>query len=164
MVRLTPLDKAGYPIKFVPTFMGPWVVVERYSNNVTYRVRDLVSAKQRQLTRDQFEVVELPSRFGSPNDPNKSFLPHLVVADEAVHTLEAVPDAVDEAPDVSLEEVPPPASGGNNGQQVSSSVTEEPAAESETRYGLRPVAVRRARAAELRHEAAAKRRAGSALG
>ena len=164
MVRLTPLDKAGYPSKFAPTFMGPWVVVERFSNNVTYRVRDLVSAEQRQLTRDQFKVVDLPARFGSPSDPNKSFLPRLVVADEAVHTLEAVPDAVEKAPDVSLEEVPPPPIEGNSGQQVSSPVAEEPAAEPETRYGLRPVAVRRARAAELRHDAAAKRRAGSALG
>ena len=144
--------------------MGPWVVVERFSHNVTYRVRDLVSAEQRQLTRDQFKVVELPPRFEAPPGPNDSFLPRLIVSDEAVHVSESAPDEAHEALDVSLEDTPLPATEGNYEQQESSPVTEEPAAEPETRYGLRPVAVRRARAAELRYEAAAKRRAESARG
>ena len=63
---------------------------------------------------------------------------------------------------VSRDNVPLPLPGENYEQQESSPVTEDPVAEPETRYGLRPVAVRRARAAELRYEAAAKRRAGSA--
>lgn len=47
-------------------------------------------------------------------------------------------------------------------QQDSSLVTKKPVAEPETRYGIRPVPVRRARAAELRYEAAARRHVGSA--
>ena len=94
MIRLTPQDKADYPSKFSPTYMGPWVVVERSSKNVTYRVRDLVLAEQRQLTRDQFKVMELPSSFGAPADPNSSFLPRLPVSDDAVRVTVSAPDEV----------------------------------------------------------------------
>ena len=60
MLRLTPQEKAAYPSKFVPMYKGPWVIAERFPNGKTYRVRDLGSEEERQLTRDQFKVVDLP--------------------------------------------------------------------------------------------------------
>lgn len=38
----------------------PWIFVERFASNVTYKVRDLVSAEPRQLRSDQLKVVKLP--------------------------------------------------------------------------------------------------------
>lgn len=42
MVGLIVQDKNNYLSDFVPMYMGPWVVVERFSNNVTYRLRCLI--------------------------------------------------------------------------------------------------------------------------
>ena len=47
LLKLTQLDKADYPGKFCPLYMGPWVVVERFTNGITYRVRDLASLRSR---------------------------------------------------------------------------------------------------------------------
>ena len=93
--------------------MGPRVVVKRFSNNVTYRVRDLVSAEQRQLTRDQFKVVELPSSFGAPEDPNSPFLPRLLVSDDAVRVTVSAPDEADKVSGLSHDNVPLPLSEEN---------------------------------------------------
>ena len=164
MVRLTPQDKAAFPAKFAPSYMGPWVVVERFTNGITYRVRDLISAQQRQLTRDQFKVVDLPASFGGPPDPNAARLPRLIVHNSGDLPTEsaAAAEGVDLTAGSERATPPPPVSVGE--QQVHSPATEEPAAESERRYGLRPVAVRRARAAEQRHAVKAQRRAGAARG
>ena len=71
-------------------------------------------------------------------------------------------EVAEEVADVPCDDEPPPLSTLDDEQQDPLPVTEEPVSASEKRYGLRPVAVRRARAAELRYEAAARRRAGSA--
>ena len=49
-VRLNPQDRSEYPNKFGPLYMGPWVVVERSTNEKTYRVRDLGTEQERQVT------------------------------------------------------------------------------------------------------------------
>lgn len=87
------------------------------------------------------------------------FTTFLVPDDVARHV--SPPDEVAIVFDVVSSDVPLPLSEENCEQLEFSPVTEEPVAESETRYGLCPVAVRRERAAELRYEAAARRRAGS---
>lgn len=69
MVRVTPLEKAAYPSKFVPLFKGPRVITERFANGKTYKARDLGSAEERQLTRDQFKVVDLPPPRSTPPEP-----------------------------------------------------------------------------------------------
>ena len=100
-------------------------MVERFTNNVTYRVRDLVSAEQRQLTRDQFKVVELPARFGSPPDPNSSSLPRLLVAGDAAHVTPPMSEVADEAVDVPSDDEPPPLSTIDDEQQDPVPVAEE---------------------------------------
>lgn len=78
VLRLTAQDKVDYLSKFVPKYMRQRVVLGRFSNNVTYRVHDSVSAEERQRTRDQFKVLKFLSRFKSPSDPNNPFLPRLL--------------------------------------------------------------------------------------
>ena len=81
LVKLTQQDKADYPGKFAPSFMGPWVVVERLSNGVTYRLRDLESAEQRQLTRDRLKVVDFPDVTGDGGFSEAPGLPRLIIPD-----------------------------------------------------------------------------------
>lgn len=120
--------------------MGPWLVVGRFFYGVTRRVYDLVSAEQRQVTRDQLEVVELPLRYGVPSDSDNLFLPRIIVPDDATQVAIASPDEADEKTDISYDDVPPPPSGGDCEQQVFATVMEELLAEWEKRYGLLPVA------------------------
>ena len=81
LVKLTQQDKANYPGKFALSFMGPWVVVERFSNGVTYRVRDVACAEQLQLTRDQFKVADLPEVTDDGGLSETPRLPRLVIPD-----------------------------------------------------------------------------------
>ena len=140
MVRLTPQDKAAFPAKFAPSYMGPWVVVERFTNGITYRVRDLVSAQQRQLTRDQFKVVDLPASVEGPPDPNSARLPRLVVNGSGILPTETA--VASEGVDLiaGSERATPPPSNSPGEQQAHSPATGERALESERRYGRRPVA------------------------
>ena len=63
MLYLTSYDKSCERIaKFRPVAMGPWVVVERFANGVTYRVRDLRTGSLRQVTREQMKVVDIPGK------------------------------------------------------------------------------------------------------
>lgn len=74
MVPLTAQDKLATTVHLP---LHTWVsgfAVKHFLNSVTYRVCDLVSAEQRQLTRKQFKVVELLFRFVFPSNPNIWFL------------------------------------------------------------------------------------------
>ena len=62
MMELTPKEKGKYPGKFVPSYKGPWVVLGSFQNGTTYKVREVATGKEQQLTRDQFKVVEPPAR------------------------------------------------------------------------------------------------------
>ena len=79
LVKLTPQDKADYPGKFAHSCMGSWVVVERFLDGVTYRVRDLGSAEQLDLTRCQFKVVDLPEVTDDGGFLETPGLPRLVI-------------------------------------------------------------------------------------
>ena len=117
--------------------MGPWVVLEQFSNGATYRVRDLASAQQRQLTRDQVKVIDLSGTAGDGIYQDVSGLPRLVIPDVghsrvgAHSRAEAEPQPEDLLPEewnVSPDDVP-----------LATGEEREPAPES--RYGLRPAAV-----------------------
>ena len=140
--------------------MGPWVVVERFSNGVTYRVRDLASAEQHQLMRDQFKVVDFPEVTGDGGLSETPRLPRLVIPGvghpPAGDESEEEPEPQPEEPLSEQWSVPT--------EDVLAAMEKEPASVPEGRYGLRTVAVRRARAAEERQMAANKRRAGTARG
>ena len=69
MIKLTPQEKAAYATKFAPLYKGPWVIAERFSNGKTYKVRDLGSEEERQLTRDQFKVVDIPPEGRTVPEP-----------------------------------------------------------------------------------------------
>ena len=163
LVRLSPQDRADYPSKFVPSFMGPWVVVEQFVNGTTYRVRDLAFTEERQVTKDQFKVLDLPGDL--PDVETRPFapLPRMnlpeyetrvgFVEEKDTGTVESVSTEVenslgdqlvtegDRSPEKPVEPVPAPVE----------------------RYGLRPVAVRRAQPAEERY-ANVLGRAGTARG
>lgn len=49
-LRLKPQERAEYPSKYGPFLMGPWVVVERFTNGKTCRVRD--SGSKQELPSD----------------------------------------------------------------------------------------------------------------
>ena len=99
MLRLTPQEKAAYPSKFVPMYKGPWVIAERFPNGKTYRVRDLGSEEERQLTRDQFKVVDLPPENRSTPEP-------LAPQGAALRDLREEGDEEDEEPRVWLSPSP----------------------------------------------------------
>lgn len=73
-------------------------------------------------------------------------------------------DEIDEVLNGYDGEVHVPPSEKTCEKHASLPVMEEAIAELKRRYGLRPVAAQRARAAELRYKVAARRRAGSARG
>lgn len=75
-IKLTPHEKAVYPAKLTPKYAGPWVVVERYANGITYRVRDVATNEERQVTRTQFKLLDLPH-----DEPAEPTLPRLLVED-----------------------------------------------------------------------------------
>lgn len=197
MVRATASDMAYFVKKFAPTFIGPWVVVERFSNNTTYRVRHLVYAEERQVTRQQIKVIDVPE---SPHEygGGPSALPRLRWGVSEV-TVPSGREAVINAEALSREELSnttttkelevgtapaapePEAEEGNTNLGELEEVQRdqllptlpETAREKETnidelinpstaRYSLRPVAVRRANAAEARRLAAEKRSGTSA--
>ncbi|PHJ20661.1 hypothetical protein CSUI_005494, partial [Cystoisospora suis] len=124
-ISLSPRDKANYPAKFTPRYAGPWVITESYSNGIKFKARDLVTNEERQVTRNQFKLLDLPEekdlaglalpriQAGAPVEPSNRNDGHI---------------------------------SGERGAlpQVSAPVT--------TDYGLRPVASRRAREAERRQE------------
>lgn len=58
--KLHPQDKTQFFSECESLYMGPWGVVERFTNGKTYRVRDLGSEQERQLTREQIEVLDEP--------------------------------------------------------------------------------------------------------
>lgn len=62
-VRLSPADIAEYPAKVAPKWAGPWVVVEKFTNDKTYRVQDVVTKAERQVTRDQLKLLDLPEEI-----------------------------------------------------------------------------------------------------
>lgn len=157
MVKLTDNDMRDYPFKKLrPKQTGPWVVIERFTNGVTYRVRDLHQGVPRQVTRAQMQVVDIP---GKDDDlPEERNLKRVIVPsgtnDEirltAVEEREAnEPDPAEGEPPLSpdvteelpVEEAPPPL-------QECTDEPEPPVVES--RYGFRQVADRRARAAAQR--------------
>ena len=158
MIRLTPQEKAAYPGKFVPLYKGPWVLVERFLNGKTYRARDLGSDEERQLTRDQFKVVDIPPE---PKPRPKPDTPVGVPLRE----LEAGSDDESEPivwlgsqtpSEVSEHEAPGPLLIEAKARKVQAVPAQET-----RRYTLRPVAERRARAAEERQKEQACR-AGTA--
>ena len=77
-VRLSPQDGSEYPNKLGPLYMGPWVVVERFTNGKTYRVRDLGTEQERQITRKQIKVLDVPAAWKAPDEKEKQKLPHCV--------------------------------------------------------------------------------------
>lgn len=77
--------------------------------------------------------------------------------DEAAQGATLGAGELEEARNVPSNDVPVPLKEEGFKQQNFSSVKEELVAEEEKRYGLRPVAVRRARAAELLHNVVAGR-------
>ena len=150
MLKLTQLDKADYPGKFCPRYMGPWVVVERFTNDITYRVRDLASAEQRQVTRDQMKVIDLPAPQGDEEGGSVPPLPRLATQGKSA---EAATNAASDAIEVADEDTEPQAlSEPHEPDPVAMAPldSDEPTPLPEGRYGLRPVAVRRARAAAER--------------
>ena len=62
MIKLTPQEKAACPSKFVPSFKGPWVITGNFQNGKTYRACELGTSVERQFTRDQFKVIDLPEK------------------------------------------------------------------------------------------------------
>ena len=91
--------------KFGPSLLGPWVVVERFTNGVTYRVRDLRNGSVRQVTRDQMRVIDIP---GKDEDMlEEVYLKRVVVPASEVDSKEA--DTTEEARVVEMaaEEIEP---------------------------------------------------------
>ena len=76
-VKLNPQDKTDYSSKLGPLYMGPWVVVERFTNGKTYRVRDLTTEQERQVARDQIKVLDIPSAWGEKESEVEKPLPRV---------------------------------------------------------------------------------------
>ena len=104
LAKLTQQDKADCPGKFVPSYMGPGVMVEQFSNGMTYMVRDLASAEQRQLTRDQFKMMDVPGPADDGGYQNVPLLPRLAIPDAGHQPLGE--DSGDET-EPQPEELPP---------------------------------------------------------
>lgn len=68
-VELDPQNKAEYPDKFGPLYMGPWVVVKRSTNGKTYWERDLGSEQERQVTREQSKIIRVLSTWKREAEP-----------------------------------------------------------------------------------------------
>ncbi|PHJ23293.1 retrovirus-related pol polyprotein from transposon [Cystoisospora suis] len=64
-VRLSPADAGEYPAKLAPRWAGPWVVCERFGNDKTYKVRDVCTKAEKQVSRDQLKLLDLPAEPGS---------------------------------------------------------------------------------------------------
>ena len=114
--------------------------------------------EQRQLKCDQFKVVDLPGPLEDSQYKEVTELPQLAIPDVGYPPVGEEP--VNDTASQQDEEVP---------EVWDEPVTDAPCAEAqelepvpEGRYGLRPVAVRRALAAEERQLHANKRRAGTA--
>ncbi|PHJ20724.1 hypothetical protein CSUI_005425, partial [Cystoisospora suis] len=67
-ISLSPRARASYPAKFTPRYAGPRVITESYSTGVTYKARDLATNEERQVTRNQFKLLDLPEEDG-PRGP-----------------------------------------------------------------------------------------------
>lgn len=71
-IKLRPNDLQQFKTKFAPKYMGPWLVIDRFENGLTYRVSDC-SAREptiRQVTRDQVKLLCLPPEEGEAQDPS----------------------------------------------------------------------------------------------
>ena len=78
MLRVTHNEKKDYTFKKLrPHFTGPWVVIERFSNGVTYRVRDLHFGLPRQVAREQMRVIDIPGK--DDELPEEKYLKRIVV-------------------------------------------------------------------------------------
>lgn len=58
--KLNPQKETDYSNKMGPLFMGPWVVVEHFTNGKTYRVRILSTKQESQVTHNQVKVLDVP--------------------------------------------------------------------------------------------------------
>ena len=162
-VKLNPQDRSDYSSKLGPLYMGPWVVVERFTNGKTYRIRDMGTEQERQVARDQIKVLDVPSMWKKDAEPWAQNLPKLghVELGEAVSVPQNV--CAEESPGgagavspgmsqkcTSPEEAEPQKGTPNiPGDQVT---REQP----EGRYSLRQVPERLALQAEKRHREALK--------
>lgn len=57
--------------------MSPWVVVERCTKEKTYCVGDLAFEKERKVTLEQLEIMDVPSAWKEKTEPAFQFLPRL---------------------------------------------------------------------------------------
>lgn len=76
-VQLNLRDGTDFSSKFGPLYMGPRVDVERFINGEAYRVRDLSSGQERQVTREQLKVMDVPSEWEKAKEPWLTVLPRL---------------------------------------------------------------------------------------
>lgn len=60
-MKLNLFDKAEFSNEFGPKYMGPWVSVERLTKGQTYLVKDIISGNERQVTREQVKILDIPS-------------------------------------------------------------------------------------------------------
>ncbi|PHJ17870.1 hypothetical protein CSUI_008312 [Cystoisospora suis] len=59
-IRLSLPEKDGSPEKFTPMYAGPWMAMEDGPKGITYKVRDAVTREERQVTRTQFKLSDIP--------------------------------------------------------------------------------------------------------
>ena len=171
-VKLNPQDKSDFSNKFGPLYMGPWVVVERFTNGKTYRVRDLSSEQERQVSREQLKVLDVPSEWKKEKEPWLTVLPRMGRVELGEGVL--VPQDTSVGKDVNEENarnggLPAPRvnenEGGNErghesgerlGEDERGELTTGDSQDAGGRYSLRQVPERRALQAERRRLAAQK--------
>ena len=144
--------------------MGPWVVVERFTNGKTYWVRDLATEQERQVTRDQIKVLDVPSAWeGRGNEVGRT-LPRVsrvelgegVIAHQPVRAGEASKEVIElpSEPSIILEDSDKGKKRSGEVQQATNEdvhATESPMPQDFTsRYSLRQVPERLALQAEKR--------------
>ena len=144
--------------------MGPWVVVERFTHGKTYRIRDLGTEQERQITRDQIKVLDIPQAWKKDAEPWVRALAKLghvelgeaVSVPQDVCTGEGPKDA--EAVQQGTPQVRTPEE--EVGLQKEAPIVPEEATtrvQPEGRYSLRQVPERLALQAERRHQEALRR-------
>ena len=143
--------------------MGPWVVVERFTNGKTYRIRDMGTEQERQVTGDQVKVLDVPSAWKKNAEAWAQNLPKLghvqlgkavsvpqnVCAGETPGDAEAVSPGMSQRCTSTKEAEPQKGTPNIPGDQVT---REQP----EGRYSLRQVPERLALQAERKRREALK--------
>ena len=182
MLYLTPYDKACESrAKFRPAAMGPWVVVECFTNGVTYRVRDLRTGNLRQVTREQMKVVDIPGK--DEELLGDKYLKRVIVPDgynggatgagsnedvagEAAEITESASEEVDKAASAEVQQLPVEEAmdvdetsaedffNDEGPPPLQECVVDPPAAPKKRDFGLRRVPDRLAREAAARMAAA----------